>query len=486
MNQPASTTNPISTQMNDCVVVRRLAPTPNPAACFEKLSRLPGCIFFDSALRHPTLGRYSFLSADPFDVIEVASADQSLFLDLQNRLQKFAQPTLAGLPPFQGGLAGCLSYDLNRTLEKIPAPRFDEFQIPAASLGMYDVVIAWDHELDEAWLISQGFPETEPRARRRRAEERADEFQRRLGEATVALPDTFARTNRLAIDELAPQWSVSELQGLTSNFSANDYLHAIQTAVDYIWAGDIFQVNLAQRLLHPITCPGVELYQHLRRVNPAPFSGYFGLGQHQIISASPERFFSLRHGQVETRPIKGTRRRTGFPESDLVAGYELMTCEKDRAENVMIVDLLRNDLSRCCDDDSIEVTQLCGLERFPSVLHLVSAIQGRLRAGCSIADLLTATFPGGSVTGAPKVRAMQIIAELEPTARGPYCGSLAYFSFDGSADTNILIRTITASRGWWQVPVGGGIVAMSDVRREYDETWAKATGMLRAIHESSR
>jgi para-aminobenzoate synthetase component 1 len=163
-----------------------------------------------------------------------------------------------------------------------------------------------------------------------------------------------------------------------------------------------------------------------------------------------------------------------------------MSSEKDRAENVMIVDLLRNDLSRCCEDDSIEVTQLCGLERFPTVLHLVSAIRGRLRAGGSAGDVWRAMFPGGSVTGAPKVRAMEIIAELEPTARGPYCGSLAYLSWDGSVDANILIRTITAARGWWQMPVGGGIVAMSDPRREYDETWAKATGLLRAIHESSR
>ncbi len=486
MNQRTSVTKPDLAQMNECVVVRRLTPMPDAAECFARLSRLPGCIFLDSALRHPTLGRYSFLSADPFDVVEVTSPTENLFFDLEKRLQRFAQPTLAGLPPFQGGLAGCLSYDLNRTLEAITPPRFDEFQIPMVSLGMYDVVVAWDHELDEAWLISQGFPETEPRARRRRAEERADEFQRRLGETTVSLPESFNKADRLSIDELAPQWSVSDLPGLTSDFSANDYLHAIQKGVDYIWAGDIFQVNLAQRLLHPTICGSVELYQHLRRVNPAPFSGYFGLGSHQIISASPERFFCLRQRQVETRPIKGTRRRTGFPESDLVAGYELLTSEKDRAENVMIVDLMRNDLSRCCDDDSIEVTQLCGLERFSTVLHLVSAIQGRLRAGCSIADLLTATFPGGSVTGAPKVRAMEIIAELEPTARGPYCGSLAYFGFDGSVDTNILIRTITAARGWWQVPVGGGIVAMSDVRREYDETWTKATGMLRAIYESSR
>ena len=486
MNNSATSRAARAGETQKLVVVRRLTPVPDPEECFRKLARLPGCIFFDSALRHPTLGRYSFLAADPFDIVEFSSARENLFFELEQQVARFRQPALIGLPPFQGGLAGCLSYDLNRTLESIAMPHFDEFQLPVLSLGMYDVVVAWDHELDEAWLISQGFPEIEPSLRRRRSEQRADEFLRWLS-LPQPLSEPFKTAfDRLPIDALAPQSAAGALTGLLSNLSATEYLAAIRQAVDYIWAGDIFQVNLAQRLLYPIGCSSVDLYLHLRRVNPAPFAGYCAFDKHQILSASPERFFSLRQRNIETRPIKGTRRRTGFPESDLVSGYELMTSEKDRAENVMIVDLLRNDLSRCCDDDSIEVTQLCGLERFPTVLHLVSAIQGRLRSDCTVADLLTATFPGGSVTGAPKVRAMEIIAELEPTARGPYCGSLAYFGFDGSVDTNILIRTITAAKGWWQMPVGGGIVAMSDPRREYDETWAKATGLLRAIYESTQ
>jgi para-aminobenzoate synthetase component 1 len=210
-------------------------------------------------------------------------------------------------------------------------------------------------------------------------------------------------------------------------------------------------------------------------------AGYFDLGDFQILSASPERFLRVHQRQVETRPIKGTRPRSGDPKIDRAAEAELLGSEKDRAENVMIVDLLRNDLSRVCSPDSIRVSQLCGIEPCQFVMHLVSAVTGRLRSECTPLDLVRAAFPGGSITGAPKVRAMEIIAELEPTARGAYCGALGYLGFDGSMDWNLLIRTITAGRGWWQFPVGGGIVAQSIPEQEYEETWHKAEGLLRAI-----
>jgi para-aminobenzoate synthetase component 1 len=240
-------------------------------------------------------------------------------------------------------------------------------------------------------------------------------------------------------------------------------------------------VNLSQRLLYPAVDDAVSLYRRLRSRNPAPFASYFDSGDFQIVSASPERFVRVRDRHVEARPIKGTRRRSRSPEADLFAGDELQASEKDRAENVMIVDLLRNDLSIVCQPQSVHVSQLCGLEVYEFVQHLVSVVQGTLRDDAAPLDLLPCAFPGGSITGAPKVRAMEIIAELEPTARGPYCGSLGYLGFDGSIDLNILIRTITAGRGWWQLPVGGGIIAQSDPRLEYEETWHKAAGMLRAL-----
>ncbi|MCA9270562.1 MAG: anthranilate synthase component I family protein, partial [Planctomycetales bacterium] len=248
-----------------------------------------------------------------------------------------------------------------------------------------------------------------------------------------------------------------------------------------IYAGDVFQVNLAQRLLTAAPSDAAELYLRLRRRNPATFAGYFAGRDFKVASASPERFASLADGRVETRPIKGTRRRIAAPEADLFAGVELRASEKDRAENVMIVDLLRNDLSRVCLPESVLVRELCRLEVYETVQHLVSVVEGRLGAGKTAADLFCAMFPGGSITGAPKVRAMEIIAELEPTARGAYCGCLGYIGFDGRADFNILIRTMTIAGGWMQFPVGGGIVAQSDPQAELEETWHKAAGMLRAL-----
>jgi para-aminobenzoate synthetase component I len=240
-------------------------------------------------------------------------------------------------------------------------------------------------------------------------------------------------------------------------------------------------VNLSQRLLCPARCPSAELYTRLRKVNSAPFAGYMDFGSGQIISSSPERFFHVRGGWIETRPIKGTRKRTGDALHDQQMMKELLGSEKDRSENVMIVDLLRNDLSRICDPNSMKVEQLCAIEEYPFVLHLVSAVGARLRHNVLWSDVVKAVFPGGSITGAPKVRAMEIIAELEPTARGPYCGSLGYCGFDGSMDWNILIRTLTASRGWWQFQVGGGIVAESVPEQEEEETWTKAAGLVAAI-----
>jgi para-aminobenzoate synthetase component 1 len=219
----------------------------------------------------------------------------------------------------------------------------------------------------------------------------------------------------------------------------------------------------------------------LRTCNPAPFAGYFDLGDFALASASPERFVRLVEGRVETRPIKGTRPRGATPADDARRRNELLASAKDRAENVMIIDLLRNDLGRVCRYGSVQVEAVCRLESYATVHHLVSEVRGQLRPGLGAIDLLRATFPGGSVTGAPKIRAMEIIAELEPTARGPYCGCLGYVGFDGTMDTNILIRTFTAGRGWVQFPVGGGIVADSEPETEYQETLHKAAGLLRAL-----
>ncbi len=470
--------------------IEELVPCPEPWQVFQSLQGLPHLLFFDSALRHPSLGRYSYLTADPFEWIwsrgqrvRVKAAvgprePADPFVVLAERLAPYSTETLPGLPPFQGGAAGLFGYDLCHHLERLPRSRFDEFEIPDLAVGLYDWVIAFDHAAARAWIISTGFPETNRFVRCRRAARRLTQVTRWLnGEARAAAP--------VPLNPCTPavRQPVPHVPGLVSSFDYPGYLDAVQRAIDYIHAGDCFQVNLAQRLLWPHPPPAAELYRRLRERNPATFAGYFDLGAFQIASASPERFVRVADGEVETRPIKGTRPRGATPAEDQARIDELLSSAKDRAENVMIVDLLRNDLGRICRYGSVRVEAVCRLETYQYVHHLVSEVRGTLREGLGPINLLRAAFPGGSVTGAPKVRAMEIIAELEPVARGPYCGCLGYLGFDGSMDTNLLIRTFTAGRGWVQFPVGGGIVADSVPEAEYQETWHKAEGMLRALRE---
>jgi para-aminobenzoate synthetase component 1 len=473
--------SPAATATDELPLVVPLADGLEAEQVFQRLAARRWCLFLDSARRDPVLGRYSFVTADPFETLQVPADGSNALAQLEDRLSLFRTNHANGLPPFQGGAAGIWAYDLNRSLERVAPARYDEFQTPALAVGLYDVVVAFDHVERKASLVSQGFPEVEPAARRRRARERIAQFQSWLDQPPADAPIAHRAMPSVTREQLAPQFAVVGPAGLTSNFSREAYLTAVERAIEYIRAGEIFQVNLAQRLLFPAADSSPDLYLRLRARNPAPFAGYFDFGTFQIASASPERFLKLAAGEVETRPIKGTRQRTRGPEADLFAGDDLEQSEKDRAENVMIVDLLRNDLARVCLPDSVTVTQLCRLESFEFVQHLVSAVRGRLRAGQGPIDLLRATFPGGSITGAPKVRAMEIIAELESTARGPYCGALGYIGFDGTLDTNIMIRTIVAGRGWWQAAVGGGIVAQSVPEREYEETWHKAAGLIRAL-----
>jgi para-aminobenzoate synthetase component 1 len=472
--------------------IERLDPAMDAVDAFRRLAGLPHVVFFDSAMRHPTLGRYSFVAADPIEWFEAPADGSDALKDFGLRISECGLAVGAGKQlinapegdlgrvPFLGGWAGMFGYELGRSLERIPAAAIDEFQLPALAVGLYDVVVAFDHQRNAGWLISQGIPERDSSARRERAAARAARF-RKLLTADRASPRPHPHTQRLPADSLAPQFSVSAAPGVTSNFSPDGYCRAIRRAIDYIRAGDIFQVNLSQRLLCAAKDSSLDFYDRLRARNPAPFAGFLDGGDWQIASASPERFLRIDGPAVETRPIKGTRGRTRRPEADLFSGDELRASAKDRAENVMIVDLLRNDLSRTCRSESVRVSQLCGLETYEYVQHLVSVVEGTLRDDCTPLDALRASFPGGSVTGAPKIRAMQIIAELEPTVRGAYCGSLGYIGLDGRTDTSILIRTATAAQGWWQFPVGGAIVANSDHREEYEETWHKAAGLLRAL-----
>jgi para-aminobenzoate synthetase component 1 len=468
-------------------LIEELKPAPDPAAVFPAIAPLPRPIFFDSALYHPALGRYTFLTADPFEWIRARGksiwiAGQSPvsgnpFLVLADRLARYPLRTLPGLPPFQGGAAGLFGYDLCHHLERLPLVPIDEFEVPDLAIGLYDWVISWDHEQKRAWLVVNGLPETDPGRRQKQARQRLNQLHKLL----QGPPARGAGAYPGKVIQPVRQFPVPGLEPLKSSFSCAAYLAAVRRAIDYVHAGDCFQVNLAQRLLYPAEEPAAALYLRLRQRNAAPFAVYFDLGEFQIASASPERFACVTDGEVVTRPIKGTRPRGNTPAEDQARAAELRASAKDRAENIMIVDLLRNDLGRVCRYGSVKVASLCELESYRYVHHLVSEVRGRLRPGLGPIDFLRAAFPGGSVTGAPKIRAMEIIAELEQTARGPYCGCLGYIGFDGAMDSSILIRTFTQGRGWIQFPVGGGIVADSSPEREYEETWHKAEGLLRAL-----
>jgi para-aminobenzoate synthetase component 1 len=485
-------------------IVEELAPAPDPARCCEHFAGQPYRLFLDSATRDTRLGRYSFLCAAPVTVIrskntEVERIDANgsrrrvetdALRAVRAMVEPHRTPAVAALPPFQGGAAGYMAYDFGLTLERLPAPRHDDLALDDLVFGMYDWVIAWDHSSSRAWLISTGSPETDPAAKQRRARERADWVKSVLSARPAISEDTDAsraRAGGVAAGEHAPSFPVEggwwdpRLE-IRSSFTRTAYLQAVQRVIDYIYAGDIFQANFSQRFEAPLRESTWSLYQRLRTRNAAPFAAYMDLPHAVVLSASPERFLRIdAAGHVETRPIKGTRPRGLGPEHDAALGHALTESEKDRAENLMIVDLMRNDLSRICEPGTVRVPELFALEQYATVHHLVSTVVGQLANGADALDVVKAAFPGGSITGAPKLRAMEIIAELEPSRRGVYCGSMGYWSVTGELDTSIAIRTAVASGGRVYFSAGGGIIADSVPDEEYRETLDKARGIIDSL-----
>jgi para-aminobenzoate synthetase component 1 len=448
----------------------------DPVALFAPFADDRYASLLDSALAGGPHGRYSFIAVEPFRV--VTSKDGVISIDgerslgnpfdvLRRELSACSLQPVSDLPPLQGGVVGYFGYELVRHLERVPLARADDMQFPDLALGFHDVLIAVDHADRRAWLLSSGLPATHPTARWQRAMERLDAVAERLAAGDRPTPPVVP---------VAPA-------AVAANFTRSEYEAVVQRVVDYILAGDIFQANLSQRFTAPLPTgmTAFDLYRRLRDLNPAPFAAFLKFDDVEVVSASPERFLSLRGDRVETCPIKGTRPRGQTVEEDLALADELLASEKDRAENVMIVDLLRNDLSRVCVDRSVAVPKLCTLESFATVHHLVSTIVGELQPGLTAVDLLAACFPGGSITGAPKIRAMEIIADLEPTRRGPYCGSIGYIGFDGSMDTSIVIRTYAMRNGRVTFQAGGGIVADSRPADEYAETLDKARALIAAL-----
>lgn len=438
--------------------------------------RVPGLVFLDSAMVHPTLGRWSYVMGEPFGRFRVeggsaywnGAAEPAPPVEaLRARLACFRQARLPVEAGFQGGAAGYVAYEAGRLFDRFPDGARSEEEGPEIDLGFYDVVLAFDQVARRAYAISTGWPEAEPARRQARARERLLDLTARLERAPPALDDAIP----------APEWR--------SNFTPDAYEAAVAQVIDYIRAGDIFQANFTQQFRGFIgELDPLALYDRLRRANPATFAALILNEDRVVASSSPERFVRLEDRLVETRPIKGTVPRSVEPTLDAFRGRELIASEKDRAENVMIVDLLRNDLSRVCTPGTVQVPRLCGLETYANVHHLVSVVTGELEDGRDGLDLLKASFPGGSITGAPKIRAMEIIAELEGRPRGLYCGSIGYVGFDGTMDLNIAIRTVTVEKGEASFGVGGGVTVLSDPALERAESLTKAERLFRAFGQA--
>ena len=455
-------------------LAERLTTAPDPVEAYACVSHLPHPILLDSADRGPrgrhARGRYSFVAADPVAIVRRSGDADALAAAVELAGGLGAAP-IAGLPPFQGGVAGFIGYEWGATLERLPPLPADELGLPDVLLSVYDWVLAWDHEQDAAWIMSRGLGGTDP-ARRLR------EVRDLLAAPPRGRPAPAGRVSRTV-----PTFPVSALDplGIRSPFERPAYEAAVERVRQYVHAGDVFQVNISQRFEVPVTGTPLELYRRLRSRHPAAFAALIETDDFAILSASPERFLQVNGASVATRPIKGTRPRGATPAQDAALAAELEASDKDRAENVMIVDLMRNDLYRVSEPGSVRVPELCVLESHPTVHHLVSTVESTLAADADAVALIRAAFPGGSITGAPKVRAMEIIAELEPTRRGVYCGSIGYLSVTGAADFSIAIRTAVVRDGTAYVAAGGGITADSEPGAEYDETIAKARGVLAAL-----
>ena len=450
---------------------------PDLAPLASALSSETPLVWLDSARQHPVTGRWSLLGCHPWltlrargDRVELrtSAASQTFREDpldaLRQVLQRYETRPRAVPHARALGLMGCLSYDLNRWIERLPPPQPDEDPVPELLwFGMRGAVLL-DHLEQRSWLISIVDPHRPaPEARR---------------EALVLMERLHATLGNPPPLSSMPSPEPVSLEATTTQ---PDFEAMVRRTLEDIRAGEIFQANLSQRFTGRWRGPAFPLYGALRAINPSPFAGFLSSDDCAVVSCSPERLVRVQEGRVDTRPIAGTRPRGATPAEDALNSLDLLLSEKERAEHIMLVDLARNDLGRVCATGSVQVNELLALEGYSHVIHIVSDVCGRVRPGVDAVDVIRAVFPGGTITGCPKVRCMQLLREREPVPRGLYTGSLGYLGFDGTMDLNIAIRTMVIRHGRLSFHVGAGIVADSDPAREYHETLAKAGALVDAI-----
>ncbi len=449
---------------------------------FSLFADQPHAFLLESRLWANERGRFSFIGFDPFDIVR--SSGRTSLDRLKKHFEPYDRSVKTAPVPFAGGIVGYLGYDLGLYLENILIPNKDNFSLPDCVFGFYDGIFAIDHFASKLYILAAGLPEKEAETARRHAKAKIKDLDRLLKKRSL-----FSKSYN-PCKTLKEKEDTHNIH-LESNFTKGEYQKAIRKALNYIAQGEIYQVNLSQRFLFKrrsdCFVEGWKLYQQLNAIAPSHFSAYFNAGDFQIISHSPEEFLRLREKKLFTFPMKGTRPRGENIIGDETMKKDLLNSPKEKAELLMVTDLERNDLGKICDYGSVKVHAMRLLEQYATVFQTISIVEGNVRKEKDAFDVLKACFPSGSVTGCPKIRAMEIISQIEKTRRGPYTGSFGYIGFDGSMDFNILIRTFVHKEDWISFHVGGGIVSDSVAEQEYEETLVKAKALKQAlIHTACR
>jgi len=441
-----------------------------PVSAYLKIARGNYSFLLESVEGGERLARYSFIGTEPLLILRTGEENPVDPLNLvEKELARLHPVSIAGLPRFHGGMVGYLSYEVARHFERLPCPDKDPQGLPESVLMLAGTLLVFDHVTHKIKVVSHAHLDGD-----------VDTAYR---EATCKIDDLVNRLEQPMHSE-ALKNAPPDRSEVSSNFSQAEFEAIVSQAKEYIYAGDIIQTVLSQRLARRTDANPFAIYRALRSINPSPYMYYLHLGDFYIAGASPELLVRVEDGIVSTHPIAGTRRRGKDATEDLALEEELKNDEKERAEHIMLVDLGRNDIGRISEPGTVEVTQLMDVERYSHVMHLVSHVQGKLRAGLSQFDALRSCFPAGTVSGAPKIRAMEIIAELEKEKRGPYAGAVGYFDFSGNLDTAIAIRTIVIKNNVAYIQAGAGIVADSVPEREYQESLNKAQALLAATDQA--